>query len=325
MNILLLRRRALRLPYSLNMALLPDGAVPGWLGSATVAAGVASVVPTAGADVVVNGNMETGDPPSNWTANGSETLDGVADERTGGAGVQSLDVLLNGANAIAYQAFAASTGTWYSVSGWKKNVTTNTVIGIGTSRAGVQLYNLSYTASPAWAQVNGAFRATAATLYATVAAISGAPANGRFDDISVMPLTLSTLFSGPALRLGRADVRVRAAWTGTAGTQFGVAIVDHPTSPTCGILVYHNGVNLLMEKFTAADTWTSLINVAAAYGAGRAVELWRSGTTVQAWYNDAQIGTDQTVSDANILACRYATLFSTYDGNTASQFNVEAA
>jgi hypothetical protein len=70
--------------------------------------------------------METGDPPSSWTAFLSATLDGVADERTGGAGAQSLSVV-NGAASAAYaqQVFSANPGQQITITGWGKRVSTN--------------------------------------------------------------------------------------------------------------------------------------------------------------------------------------------------------
>jgi hypothetical protein len=317
------RSNVLRLPYSLDFSALPDGAVPGWLGSGVVSGGVASVVPTAGPELVVNGNMETGDPPGDWSAIQSAALSAVADERTGGSGAQSINVARNGLNTPACsQTLVTVAGTWYVLDGWSRRVEAGVSVSVTLrDTGGTYITGIPYHTSATWTrQILTARALSNTTAVRGIAAPSVDGESGRFDDISVKPLTLSSLFSGPALRLGRQDVRVSAAWTGTAGTQAGVAIIGDG----CGIVAYHDGTNLRLDKWTTPTTWTSLINVAVAYGAGHEVALMRSGTTVQAWYNGVQVGGDQTVTDQNILDARHVALFSTYDGNTASQFNVEA-
>jgi hypothetical protein len=326
MQLLFLDRATLRLPYSLSFAGLPNGPIPGWLGTCVVSGGAASVVPTAGAELLTNGNMETGDPPTGWGAlNG--TLDGVADERPGGAGAQCLGVLRNGNNLpAARKAATTTTGAWYALSAWMRNVdSSNGVQLIIQDGGGTYPSSGAFITGASWAPATITGRAISNSTYARlqVGAYGADGTSGRFDDVTFSPLLLPSLFSGPALRLGRADVRVRAAWSGTAGTQWGVAIVDSLINPTCGLCAYHDGVNAHLDKFTTALTWVPLINAAADYGAGRVVEIRRSGTTVQLWYNNVQVGADQTVSDGNILAARQSSIFGTYSANTLSTFNVD--
>lgn len=78
---------------------------------------------TLAASLLLNGNMETGDPPTGWTAT-SSTVDGVADERTGGAGAQSIDILATGTYGRVLQAngTAAVVGALYKASVYNKNV-----------------------------------------------------------------------------------------------------------------------------------------------------------------------------------------------------------
>ena len=319
MSILLLRRRALRLPYSLSFASLPDGAVPGWTGTAQVSSGVASVVPTLGAELLQNTGF--GSDAANWTPVNAN-LSSVA----GGQAGNCLQIENSGgATGYAYQSGTTSAGQWLQASIYHKTGSRDGAWRLATSSAGADLYLSGNLVDASWTRYLAVVRAASASTFVRIVVLSSLIGETTlYDTASLKPLLLPSLFSGPALLLGRQDVRVSAAWTGTAGTQFGVALVDHPTAPTAGIVCYHDGTNLHLDKWTTPTTWTSLVNAAAAYGAGQTVELRRSGTTVQAFYNGVQIGGDQTVSDANILACRYATLFSTYDGNTASQFDVEA-
>lgn len=72
-----------------------------------------------GAELLTNGNMETADPPSSWDGTNS-TLDGVADERTGGAGVQSLEVTATANGGFGSQLLVTVSGKLYKVDFWHK-------------------------------------------------------------------------------------------------------------------------------------------------------------------------------------------------------------
>lgn len=79
---------------------------------------------TLGDEAVINGNMETGDPPDDWNISGGSTVDGVADERTGGSGVQSLKVT-KGTSSLAcvYNATNKAGALYKCVSCWYKSGT----------------------------------------------------------------------------------------------------------------------------------------------------------------------------------------------------------
>lgn len=328
MNSLLLRQPSLHLPYYLDFSTLPNGRVPRWLGSAQAMGGAASVAPELGAELLTNGNMEAGDPPSNWDAV-TATIDGVADERTGGAGAQSLSIARNEANyPEVRQVIATVLGTWYSLSVWFRKVDAATgQIGLADASTNADWAVSGWSSSGAWTQLRAIGRALDTDGKVRLRGSAVGLADGvsvRFDDASVLPLSLPSLLSGPALCPNRSDVRLLAAWTRVTGAQFGVALVDDPENPTAGIVAYHDGANAHLDKFTAPTAWTSLVSAAAAYGDGRAVELRRKGTDCEVWYHGAQVGATQTVSDAVVLSARYAVLFSTSAGNTCSSMSVEA-
>lgn len=81
---------------------------------------ISSFSQSLGANLVGNGDMETGDPPDGWTAGNNATLDGVADERTGGAGAQCIDVARGGAstNPYAQRTFSTVAGQCLAAGGW---------------------------------------------------------------------------------------------------------------------------------------------------------------------------------------------------------------
>ena len=134
-------------------------------------------------NLLTNGNMEAGDPPSSWTALNSATLDSAADERTGGSGAACLSVA-NGAAAAGYaqQAIAASPGQEITVTAYVRRVNTNPLVSI-VDGSGILATSATYS-STSWGQV---------TVTATL--VSGTPGvrlrntnstlglESRFDDV----------------------------------------------------------------------------------------------------------------------------------------------
>ena len=101
-----------------------------------------------------------------------------------------------------------------------------------------------------------------------------------------------------------------------------VSLLDSVASPANFLLAYHDGATVKFEK-CVGGTYTNLVSISVAFSAGAQLEIRRpSGNTFQVWYNGSQIGTDQTVNDAGIISNTRYGLFSTYDGNTVSEFSL---
>lgn len=119
----------------------------------------------------------------------------------------------------------------------------------------------------------------------------------HLDAASVKPLTLNQLF---AVWSGLANpTSVTARGSIYPGCPVGIVYgLDSLSSPTNMILAIHDGLsNIQMIKFVSS-TITSLISTSNVYR-GAFPEVRRSATnTFQLWCNGAQIGADQTVSDA---------------------------
>ncbi len=152
---------------------------------------IKAVTESLGAELVTNGNMETGDPPTGWTASAGATLDGVADERTGGSGIQCLDVAKG---AIGTWACAPTTipaivvGKLYKVSGWVKNIDATNGSILVTSGGGT-LKSIGSTAATSWTFVRGYFTAltTSDSIMFNIAGSTGQ--HVRFDDVSIKEVT----------------------------------------------------------------------------------------------------------------------------------------
>lgn len=74
-------------------------------------------------ELLTNGNMEAGSPPTSWTASNA-TLSATA-ERTGGAGAQSINVNRTDTNGHASQKITIASGALLKISSWFKKINQN--------------------------------------------------------------------------------------------------------------------------------------------------------------------------------------------------------
>lgn len=109
-----------------------------------------------------------------------------------------------------------------------------------------------------------------------------------------------------------------AALTVAAGT---AGIVASYVDASNYIYAYHNGTNATLVK-VVGGTPTTLVDEAAAYGAGRILKLIVFGNLVTMFYNDVRIGTTQTIGDAGLQAGTRAGLFTSNVGNSLDNFTV---
>lgn len=269
----------------------------------TITSNVAHCAPAYGAELITNSGMETGDPPSNWTAT-KATLDGVADERTGGGGAQSLSIARNGADtAIAYQATIAgvTVGKFYRVSGWLKNIDATTLsIALGQMR--------TYSSSSAnWTQMGRSYRATATgpqcTLTVTATGLADG-VSGRYDDVSLKEITASSMMAlvNPGLsQLNAQCVPASGSNYGQCGvvlncnaakTSYVLAFVDYAPSPP----------HITLLKVVDGTPTVLLHQAITAVTNGQVRVERRDATTYRLLYNREQVGADQTISDSEIVS-----------------------
>jgi hypothetical protein len=110
------------------------------------ASGAAAIV-----NLLTNGDMETGDPPTGWN-NTNATLSSVADARPGSSGTKCLQIVNSMAAAgLAQQAITGvANGQQVTVTAWVKKIDTNPLVRI-VDASGV-LATVS-SASTDWTQV----------------------------------------------------------------------------------------------------------------------------------------------------------------------------
>lgn len=135
------------------------------------------------------------------------------------------------------------------------------------------------------------------------------------DDVSAVPLTLSSLIS--TRPYASADCDISAAVTRTAGTQAGIAArVDSTSSPANFLIAYLDGAGNVKVDKAVSGTYTNVISGAVTYADGRILRLVCNGNNVSCYYHGTQVGTTQVVSDAGIVSNVNHGLFSTYAANT---------
>ena len=280
------------------------------------------ITPSFGEELVVNGDMETGDPPSSWNPNRA-TLSADEDANTGDQSLRITATQNNTAEAV--QGNSIGTGSWIFVECYAKKVDANVLLRLLSGLFGLLSASQNYT-SDSWGRIVATARNTDNTTYIYARAVSDTIGQySLVDDISVKQISLPSTLS--LLDLGTADVILRPnASAFTAGTQLGVAIaVDSASNPQNGIFAYVDGTYVYLDVLIAG-VWTNKIKSTTAYVAGKLPHIYRDGTYIAMYYNDALLGSAITLSGAENTALR-GTLhgaFSTYEGNGVADIGFSA-
>ena len=110
----------------------------------------------------------------------------------------------------------------------------------------------------------------------------------------------------------KTDVLHSAECTRSAGN---VGVVVRYADADNYVYAIHNGVNALLIK-RVATAETTLINAAKAYAAGAELRVICDGTSFDLFYNNAKIGTTQTINDAALQTGTAHGLYTSDTGNT---------
>ncbi len=272
-----------------------------------------------GSELVVNGDMETGSPPSNWTAANGTALS-VADERTGGSGSVAIALTSNTgvSRCSATQNPTTLTGAWYLLTAWARRISATGYAIRFLDQSSSALWASRSGTSTAWSKVVTTGRAgdtDAAVNLAVDQYLSGVEA--RFDDVSLVPITLSTLLTGGGDVGRKSGVRCRCQPTLPTTGQGGMAICAGP-SGLYRLEAYYDRNDAkahLVKVENGFGNFTELIAAAVTYVAAANLDVEISGpesaATVKLLYGGVQVGTNQTVD-----VRPYGTLlqgFATYD------------
>ena len=243
---------------------------------------------------------------ANLFANGTFAADASWTKGTGwiiASGVATATAAA--ANSNLTQAVAV-VGAWYRSA---FDVTAYTSGGVSSRYGSTTNIGATRNAIGSYVDTGRQSSTTAAGFRSTAAGTSAS-----IDNAAVQSMTLPTLMRTVIASQTNATVAVRVA-SMLAGTDVGaIANLDSATNPQNFIIAFHDGSTIYLDK-CVAGVYTTLITVASTFVADALIEIRRpSGNTFQLWYNGAQVGTNQTISDASIISNLRYGLFST-DGN----------
>lgn len=309
-------RRAFVLLDSWRFAHLP------WTGATWAVDGNGSAynTPTYGSDLLTNGNMETSSPPSNWTAVG---VTATADADVHG-GSQALKVVAaDGTADRAEQSVTGVVGKIYQLSGFAKRgasyvaqrFTVGNLTGVDQAVTGA-----------AYSRHVRTGRATSTSLVARLyAAIGGGSAGDAayFDDLTLREITLSSAIA--SVDAGDNDLEASVIITNSmSGSMAGLMVnLDDAGNPANFVVAYYEGARVFVDK-CVGGTYTALFNTTVSYNGSAKLTVKRLASNVyQVFWNNAQIGTNQTVSDAGIIDNTHYALLSTNPANTFAQFKLD--
>lgn len=319
------------LPLTVDFSALANGPLPAVFTGATwaIASGKAVNTPTLGAELLTDPGLEAAYSSgrcTTLTVGGSPTLAQSADAHGGTKAQEFTAVAFN--NRLNWAAAAAVARQWYQYSIWNKR----TAGSASTVRARIDISNALPTASQPMALIDAAYAQRKTAILATdtsnmfrYAAIETGSSSFEtvvVDDGSYKALTFSSLFA--LITATQADVIMKCVpqTPMTDDSQVGlIARADTQSSPTHFILallqrhptITTSATVYLMKK--VGNTYTVIANTGITLASGAYLELRCAGSTIKVYYNNAQVGTDQTVSDTEIVSNLYHGLFSTGDNN----------
>lgn len=283
----------------------------------TNAAGVITANPTVGANVISNGNVESGDPPTGWSSVGSSTLSSVADERTGGSGSKALQAARGSTGSSVTKNDSVTAYRWYRMSAWEKRGTaTDIAVQLGDSA------NWKKTTSTDWLQAFGLGYENDTTINSQWFLTGSSGVTGRVDDYVAQPLTHAELFY--VQNKGTPNQRVEAE---IALGDYAVGLVccldsrENPQNYIVALLTpYDNGAGntprVAVYKVVAGVRTALASPIGVTYVAGAPLALQYDGGDVSVSYNHAQIGAVYTVADATFASNTLHGLFGSHNGSS---------
>ena len=314
--------------FSIDFSALANGALPGAFYSPTWAIVDGKAINTpklSGTELLSNGNMETGNPPTGWAAGGAATLTGEADERTGGSGVQSLNIARGTSDTGASKSTSGGMVGWHKAAAWAKNIDANQVglFLIG----GVNTMSADDALTDWHTLVCSVLMTSAGGITARLRSLGATGTQVRYDDVSIQKLITADLFSTVDISISDVNLVAPKMSNIATGTQAGVVVaLDSATTPANYVAVYyHNnladGTTKIYVVQLVAGTYTTLSSTAVAYGSTKFISVKKSGDQLSVFYGtgefSSQVGSAVTLNAALVSNTRHG-IFSTDSSNTFS-------
>jgi hypothetical protein len=244
---------------------------------------------------------------------------------TGGADNFGAEVQSTGSNSAALrQDPVISTGAWVVAECRGYSPSTNTVVNAARLfLSGTTALQIQTSAEDVWQTLKtaGIVTGTYSTRLRVLSTTSGD--KGYFDAVMAKTIPLSTAMQTIAGQFGTISAKIFALQTGLPGGIVGW--IDSTTNPQNGLVAFHDGTAVYLYRILSG-VWTPLTSATVNFASDARIEIRRQiGNVFELWYNGAQRGTSQTVSDAGIINNTIHGLFGTDATVIFSEFSVDGA
>jgi len=322
-QMLLLMGNRLNLPYSIDFSGLSDGPLPPkFLGPTwSIVSGKAVNTPTLNGELLADPGLEatyTDGKCDTLLKGGTPTLS-ESSEVHGGSKAQDFTAGANN-DSLKWAGQAGIASVWYQVSGWVKRLAgtaSQVFLAVYTGGAGTafpsNITRLPIKSATYTQKKLNFIPLTTGLNYVYPTWQIGATGNDNVlvDDISLQRISNETLFS--LLPSSQPDVVIKVRPdTLVDSTCFGMVLRAekqfNPNNYVIGICRLDNteaNVNFMIIKCVSGLYTIVLAETAKAIVADAWFELRGSGSSISVWYNNLQVGTTQTISDAEILSNRH--------------------
>ncbi len=285
---------------------------------ATDASGRGYNTPTVGSELLTNPTFSSwsGDNPTSWTVS-TEDANNYATQDANG-----MRLVADGSvNLTVSQNIASGNHAWFAVA--------YDLYSVAAGALRTQCLNVSDNSLINYAaDASRTFRATSATPTVRLIRVNGGATDIVVRGASAKVIAAATLLAYVASASTSATPAAKIHNV-VDGTQVGViGWLDDPATPANFVIAIRNGTGFVNLTKCVAGVYTNLISVATNFVANAPIEIRRpSGNTFQLWYNNAQIGSDQTINDAAIAnnLFPYYGAFSTHSGNKFGKFTLDGA
>lgn len=279
-------------------------------------------VPTFGPNLLANGDMESGDPPTDWVAGANTQLASVVDARPGSAGTKSMQMMASASATTlsATQTFSANVGDWIRITGWWNRGTSNNGSNASPYTAFHNYFTGGHKLIAGW-QALMPFTGRISTLPTSLfVSTKNTPAasgySGFYDDLAVENPTVSC----GVYRLKQSFPGVEVFVPSQAGL---ISRLDDTANPLNFVLAYFwGGTNKIAVDKCVNGVYTNLISDTTTRTNGSQLSISWSGNVTTVYCNGVQVGTPQTIADASIVGNVHHGLFSTYEGGSFSGFQI---
>jgi peptidoglycan/xylan/chitin deacetylase (PgdA/CDA1 family) len=303
-----------------------------WTGSTwAVSGGKAINTPTLGVERLSNVEFTTN--ADGWGAGDGSTITrrdyatAPNIDPTGGADEYGLEVATGGSvGSQGTQNITSVVGQWYRIFTRVYTPSANTFGTSGGLGAGNIFSNDGFyrvDSEDSWLSLISSGRSTLAANGIILRCVSDQVGDlAHFDAVSAKQVYMPDMFAVVGNCSPNVDVSVKITRPNRAAAGI-VVCLDNPAAPINYIIGYiAPSGNAVLDKYVNG-TYTNLIDTGVSYVANAAIRIVKSGTSVDLYYNGAQVGATQTISDASIINNTHHGIMSTDPTVTMDDFSVD--